>query len=1111
MLLASVMGVLAWHYVSAAYATAQAVDIERGLAVSEAEVIYDRNGEEIGRAFEQNRTSVELSEVSGLFQTTLLAVEDRKFYAHGGADYKGIIRAMLVNLRARRFVQGGSTLTQQLAKHVLDDNSKSIERKLVELFVAFRLEKLYSKNQILTFYLNRVAFGNGFYGVDAAARGYFNTSAANLTTSQVAMLVAIIRSPTRFSPYKNPEKLRPVVNAVIDKMLEAHLISAAQKEETKRAPLVILPRFRQTIGVKTYPAARAVLIAEKVLSPADKKVRVYTTINSSIQQKLEKIAAGMPSKDRQVAIGVVDIASGELLGYIGGSNFLEAPYDRFFSMERSAGQILALPDIAKLFDSGATPASLVPVSQGSMAQITLQDAIALNMRTALPAASRIVSPEQALNALLPLCAGSNPVTFVRSVITSDKTVLFPGSKKLSSSYSPGAASDVLDMLDSATFVGSSIGGLDGWAVRFGKSQAVLLWVGTDAAVSLGSKQTIENEARELISRVADSIALSARELRVRAPQYVNRSTGLLSDNVAGAIPVYTSATLAQVPPGNPWQNISLFDVKGVSAGELSPWAGAPSVNFLLPSPRPGIETSDGVTVVSSPLITMPYLFFPRPEAFESTDAMVSAISEMTEVADPLSVFATRRSFPTLARCSTPFTRDMPTYTRNYAFKLEYSMVTGLAGVELSPSSATPVDGETLYPLYSGRYGLEKMIDGWGLCSPGHLTIKPDYFGYPQEAILSPGAVSPPLKLAIAHDAQMAAVAAMGDVTDGAFVIMNATDGAILAMVSKPLGEELNKAVSFAAPPASSFKPVTALASFVALDRVTEYNLGSLDVSGVKFNFPREIGTAGLVPALSHSLNSYFIQLGLDTGKQPLLDVAAALGLGSPSGFLLGGSSGILPDDNFVRLIHSRLFGSGDVANTSIGQGDLSVTPIQMAKVYATIATRGTIPRPRLLLSEPVDVRRFQFDIDPKYWAILDAGLEGVVQDGTGSAAQSSAFSSLRAKTGTAQLGTGATKRNSAWFCGYFLMSGNMYSFAILVNGVPGETLSGGSAAAPVLGRFLGSMASKAEAQNYSYPKVELPEPADVISDPVASLVTRIPPQTSVEDIANKAMRDQFEQ
>lgn len=1099
LLILTVLGVFAWKFINTAYITAQSVDIGAGLTVPEAEVIYDRDGEEMGRAFEQNRTSVELSEISPLLRSTLLAIEDKRFYTHNGIDIKGLMRAILANVRAGRFVQGGSTLTQQLAKHVLDDTSKSIGRKLVELFVAFRLENLYTKNQILTLYLNRVAFGNGFYGIDAASRGYFNTSAINLSASQVAMLVSIIRSPSRFSPYKNPERLRPVVITVLNKMLEANLITVEEKEDISRVPLVVLPRFRKTIGVKTYPVARAVLLAEKVLLPDAKKIKIYTTINSKIQHQLEKIA----STSKQVAIAVADIQSGELLGYVGGSNFLAYPYDRFFSMERSTGQISALLGAAGLIESGANPATLIPVSPGAVTQITLQAALTMNIRSALAPNLTSASPAYVLNSLLPLCSGFNPLKLVRSVITSDNTMLYPTTGKLPRTFSEAASKDVLDMLGpAAMFTGSSVGGFDGWAVWFGKTQAVLVWLGTDGAESLGSKQYIEAAVTGVLTNVVSSLNLESRALRMRTPQYVNRSTGLLSENLAGSIPVYTDALLDSVAGGNPWQDIALPNLPKLSETIDLAWNGVASAIFTVPTPRPSIETIDGETIVSSPLLFKPYLFFPRSDAFENSEAMMSKIAEMhMGHATQAELFA-RKPFPTITTTKSEFTRDMPTYARSYAYPMEYLTLTGAAGIEQHPSTSEPVADEPLYPLYAGRYGLEKLIDIWGLCTPGKLIIRSDYFGYPQAASFLPGSVSPPLKLTISHAAQMAAVAAMSTVKDGAFVVMNANTGALLAMVSKPLGDELNKAVSFHAPPASSFKPLTALASFVALGGIKEYELGSLDVSGVKFDFPKESGKAGLVQAMAHSFNSYFIQLGLETEKPTLLAVAASAGLGSPSGFLLGGSTGNLPDDAFVRKTHSRLFGAGDISNISIGQGDLTVTPLQMAKVYAIFATRGAIPKPRLLVSEPINIHYFGFDLESKYWALLDTSLESVVLEGTGTAARVSDFPSLRAKTGTAQIGEGVNRRNSAWFCGYFLMDDATYSFAILVNGVPGETLSGGADAAPVIGRFLASMTDNAGKQLYDYPLPDEEFVVPLATDAVSSSVLTV-------DFAEESMRNQF--
>src|SRR3546814_739236 len=164
----------------------------------------------------------------------VIAVEDRRFYEHGGIDYRGLLRAVYVNLREGRIAQGGSTLTQQLAKNLFLSSDRTLKRKIQEVMLAFWLEHRFTKDQILTIYLNRVYLGAGTYGVDAAARHYFGKPATRVSLYEAALLAGLLKAPSRLNPTRDPEGADQRASLVLQTMIESGFITEAQAAEALR-------------------------------------------------------------------------------------------------------------------------------------------------------------------------------------------------------------------------------------------------------------------------------------------------------------------------------------------------------------------------------------------------------------------------------------------------------------------------------------------------------------------------------------------------------------------------------------------------------------------------------------------------------------------------------------------------------------------------------------------------------------------------------------------------------------------------------------------------------------------------------------------------------------
>lgn len=208
--------------------------------------VYSDSNQLLAEFFLENRTPVVLENVPDLMIKALIATEDNRFYHHFGVDPRGIIRAMYRNIRARKVLEGGSTLTQQLAKVLFLTPERSFTRKLKEMALALRIEQRYTKREILSLYLNQIYFGSGAYGVEAAAQIYFGKPARDLNLAECAMLAGLPRSPRYYSPFKSPAAALGRRAYVLNRMVAMGDISTMQADEAKKAPLPVSRGIKQT-------------------------------------------------------------------------------------------------------------------------------------------------------------------------------------------------------------------------------------------------------------------------------------------------------------------------------------------------------------------------------------------------------------------------------------------------------------------------------------------------------------------------------------------------------------------------------------------------------------------------------------------------------------------------------------------------------------------------------------------------------------------------------------------------------------------------------------------------------------------------------------------------
>src|SRR4051794_18832224 len=221
---------------------AQTFDMKNVGEMPERSTVFDVDGKIYSRLAGANRLKVSLSEVSPEFIAAVLAREDTRFYDHKGIDWRGILRALVRDVLSMSAKEGASSLTMQLARNSLPLGGRTFSRKLLEAMVSLRIEREFTKQQILELYVNRIYFGSGCYGVETASQAYFGKSASKLNLPEAALLAGLIRSPNRFSPLKNPEGSRIQRNAVLDRMVALNKLSSADAEAAKRAKIAPHPR-----------------------------------------------------------------------------------------------------------------------------------------------------------------------------------------------------------------------------------------------------------------------------------------------------------------------------------------------------------------------------------------------------------------------------------------------------------------------------------------------------------------------------------------------------------------------------------------------------------------------------------------------------------------------------------------------------------------------------------------------------------------------------------------------------------------------------------------------------------------------------------------------------
>jgi len=384
-----------FYLVTTLSSEASTFDLTKLEQMESASVIVDRNDKIFGQIYVENRETIPYDQIPRDMVNAVVAIEDTKFYQHSGYDLVGIVRAALKNFTAGHVRQGASTITQQLARNSFALKERTFRRKLLEIFLARRIEERFGKQKIMELYLNRIYFGGGLYGVEAASRGYFGKPAREMTLTECATLAGLIKSPNKLSPWGDRAASREARNVVLSRMRDLDFITrdrcdAAQKEDVQIGS-------RQSAQGQTYAVdyiRQQVIAAVGWDRAMNEGYRIHTTIDSELQKVAEQslrasldkaeqhpgyshptyaeyaerfrnakklgTTAALTAPDYlQGAVLALDNATGAILALVGGRDFEHNQFDRALQAKRPAGTAIKPFVYAAAFEKGYFPGTLV--------------------------------------------------------------------------------------------------------------------------------------------------------------------------------------------------------------------------------------------------------------------------------------------------------------------------------------------------------------------------------------------------------------------------------------------------------------------------------------------------------------------------------------------------------------------------------------------------------------------------------------------------------------------------------------------------------------------------------------------------------------------------------
>lgn len=317
-------------------------DVANARGRDQTTVILDRNGVQLAKLYaDQNRKDVALEDMPKTLRQGVVATEDERFYEHKGVDPLGIARALVKDVVLRKKAQGGSTITQQYVKQAFVSSEKTLKRKILEAMLSYKIEKRYSKDEILELYLNTIYFGHGAYGVESASQVYFGKSVKDLTLAESAMIAGVLKSPGRYSPYLEPENAKKRRDTVLGQMLSQGYITQAEHDEAVATPIT-------TVGLKTA-STTAPYFVQWIVAQLDDTygsdevyrggLTITTTLDLASQQAAEQAITETLNQEGDPSAALVSVkpGTGEVIAMVGGRDFATQQFNAAVSKGRPPG------------------------------------------------------------------------------------------------------------------------------------------------------------------------------------------------------------------------------------------------------------------------------------------------------------------------------------------------------------------------------------------------------------------------------------------------------------------------------------------------------------------------------------------------------------------------------------------------------------------------------------------------------------------------------------------------------------------------------------------------------------------------------------------------------
>ena len=502
---------------------------------------YDRKGVEITAPGGAGRKLVKRGDIPEFLVDSLRAREDARFFEHSGVDVRGLLRATVRNIKDRDFTQGASTLSMQLARNCFKMKQKSLHRKFLEIALTLRVESRYTKDEILTHYLNRIYFGAGADGVEQAARTYFGKTTHDLSEGECAMIVGIIRGPHIFSPFRNLDAAIEQRNQTLDRLIAMKLIDAAHRDRIIAVPVkLVSEEQRETQTSYALQAVRREL--DRILEDDDIQLgglKVYTTLDIAWQNRLEveltravedlehekswphpteaKHVSGTEPDYLQYAAVTTELKTGATLALIGGRNYSDSRFDRTRS-SRDLGSAFEPFVAAAAAERGKLVLPGKPVQTGR--QIGPAEVERIAKRCGITGKfadtedlfrGTVTATPLEMSVGLAILGNQGKRAkpyLIREIHDASGEVVYTAKPLLTAALTPAAAQDAATVLQRSggtrCFTGATGSERDAWTLRLGPGGATAIWLGFDKPAAIAREPRLKSLLDEFVKRLGNN-------------------------------------------------------------------------------------------------------------------------------------------------------------------------------------------------------------------------------------------------------------------------------------------------------------------------------------------------------------------------------------------------------------------------------------------------------------------------------------------------------------------------------------------------------------------------------------------------------------------------------